>query len=151
VADWIYPHRDLDEPPYADGSRVFRPAVPIIVAVGLPSVLGVIDSGSPASVADATLFDLLGVSVDVDEPLFEIPLMVGGRFARTPVFEVQMWLQPPTAGTEPLAWTLPLGARRGWKLPFGVLLGQRGWFDQFPTRINGASSTVEVDQVSNGA
>lgn len=39
VADWVFPHRDLDEPPYPDGTRVLRPAVPIIVAAGVPAVL----------------------------------------------------------------------------------------------------------------
>lgn len=102
----------------------------------------------PASVADATLFDLLGVDVERDEPLFEIPLSVGGSFSRNPVFEVRMRLQPPTADTKPVEWTLPLGARRGWRLPFGVLLGQRGWFDRFPTRIDSATTTVEVDRNS---
>jgi len=112
-------------------------------------VLGIVDSGSPASVADATLFDLLGVNVDQDEPLFEIPLTVGGRFASTPVYEVRLWLQQPGPGAELLEWSLPLGARRGWKLPFGMLLGQRGWFDRFPTRIDTATSTVEVDRADD--
>jgi hypothetical protein len=114
MTDWIYAHRDLDEPPYPDRSP------------GVPAVLGVLDSGSPASVADATLFDLVGVDIEHDEPLYEIPLTVGGRFRPTPVFGVRLWLQPPEPAGEPLPWTLPLGARLGWKLPFGVLLGQRG-------------------------
>lgn len=107
-------------------------------------MLGVIDSGSPASVADTTLFDLLGVDVEHDEPLVEIPLTVGGRFQPTPAFEVRLMLQHPEPGAEPVAWTLPLGARRGWKLPFGILLGQRGWFDRFPTRIDGSTATVDA-------
>lgn len=149
MTDWIYPHRDLDEPPYPDGSPVLRPVVPVVVSSGLPAVLGVLDSGSPASVADATLFDMLGVDLERDEPLFEIPLTFGGRFAPTPVFEVRLWLQPPAAGAEPVAWRLPLGARRGWKLPFGVLLGQRGWFDRFPTRIDASTSSIEIGRTSD--
>jgi hypothetical protein len=144
VANWIYPHQDLDEAPYPDGSRVLRPVVQLVVAPGIPSVLGVLDSGSPASIADSTLFDRLGVDVDRDEPLYEIPLTVGGRFTPTPVFEVELRLHPLEPGLEPMAWTLPLGARRRWRLPFAVLLGQRGWFDRFPTRIDAFTSTVEV-------
>jgi hypothetical protein len=30
-------------------------------------------------------------------------------------------------------------------LPFAVLLGQRGWFDRFPTRLDATTSTVEID------
>jgi hypothetical protein len=29
-------------------------------------------------------------------------------------------------------------------MPFAVLLGQRGWFDRFPTRIDASACTVEV-------
>ena len=54
-----------------------------------------------------------------------------------------MALQPPGAG-EPIVWRLPLGARPNWRLPCPILLGQRGWFDRFPTRINGSSRSVEV-------
>lgn len=107
-------------------------------------MLGVVDSGSPASVANATLFGELGVDIDRAEPLYGIALTVGGRFTPTPVFEVELWLHPPGPGAEPVAWTLPLGARTNWTLPFGVLLGQRGWFDRFPTRIDAFTSTVEV-------
>jgi hypothetical protein len=144
VTRWVYLHQDLDEPPYPDGSRVLRPAVPLVISPGLPSVLGVLDSGSPASVANAKLFGELGVDIDRTEPLYEIALTVGGRFTPTPVFEVELWLHPPERGAEPVAWTIPLGARKGWTLPFGVLLGQRGWFDRFPTRIDASTSTVEV-------
>ena len=87
ATSWVYPHQDLAEPPYPDGSRVLRPAVPLMVSPGL---------------------------------------------------------HPPGPGVEPVAWTLPLGARENWTLPFGVLLGQRGWFDRFPTRIDASTSTVEV-------
>ena len=144
MTDWTYAHRDLDEPPYPDGSPVLRPAVPVVVSSSVPAVLGVLDSGSPASAADAALLGLLGVNIQRDEPLYEIPLTVGGRFRPTPVFEVRLCLQPPEPDGAPLPWTLPLGARSGWKLPFAVLLGQRGWFDRFPTRIDATSSTVEV-------
>lgn len=144
ATSWVYPHQDLAEPPYPDGSPVLRPAVPLMVSPGLPSVLGVVDSGSPASVANATLFGELGVDIDRAKPLYEIALTVGGRFTPTPVFEVELWLHPPDPGVEPVAWTLPLGARTNWTLPFGVLLGQRGWFDRFPTRIDASTATVEV-------
>jgi hypothetical protein len=56
MTDWVYMHRDLDQPPYPDGSPVLRPAVAVVVSSSLPAVLGVLDFGSPASVADATLF-----------------------------------------------------------------------------------------------
>lgn len=107
MTSWVYFHQDLDEPPYPDGSRVLRPAVPLVVSPGLPSVLEVLDSGSPASVANAKLFGELGVDIDRTEPLYEIALTVGGRFTPTPVFEIELWLHPPGRGTEPFAWSFP--------------------------------------------
>ena len=108
-------------------------------------LLAVVDFLSPISVADARLFDRLGIDTDNDEPLYEVPLTGGGGFGRIPVYAVELLLKPPASSTEPpLPWTLHLGARTGWHLPFAVLLGQRGWFDQFPTTIDGHSTTVEL-------
>jgi hypothetical protein len=47
-------------------------------------------------------------------------------------------------------WTLHLGARNNWHLPFPVLFGQRGWFDQFPTTIDAESTTVDLKQIALG-
>ncbi|TPW15514.1 MAG: hypothetical protein FD127_725 [Acidimicrobiaceae bacterium] len=142
---WEYPHEDLGEPVHVDGSPVLRPVVPLIVTAGMPAVLGVIDSGSPISVANADLFALLGIDIDLDQPAYGIPLSVGGGFERTPVFLVDLELRPPAGIDQANArWSLHLGARRRWRLPFAVLLGQRGWFDSFPTRIDATSSTVEL-------
>ena len=142
---WAYPHQDLGEAVHVDGSAVLRPVVPLIITDAMPAVLGVLDSGSPISVANADLFASLGIDVDIDQPAYEIPLSVGGGFERTPVFLVDLELRPPAGIHEPNArWSLHLGARRRWRLPFAVLLGQRGWFNTFPTRIDATSSTVEL-------
>jgi hypothetical protein len=144
-SSWVYPHQDLGEPLHVDGSPVIRPVVPLVVAPGLPAVLGVLDSGSPVSVANADLFGWLGIDIEHGDPLYEMPLSVGGGFESTPVFEVELRLRPPGDGQAgSIPWRLELGARRRWRLPFAVLLGQRGWFDRFPTRIDATTSTVEI-------
>jgi hypothetical protein len=63
------------------------------------------------------------------------------------VYRVELGLRPPDEQPDQPAieWTLELGARRGWRLPFAVLLGQRGWFDRFPTRLDASTSTIEID------
>jgi hypothetical protein len=144
VAAWTFRHVDLQEPWHPDGTRILRPAVPLLRSPGTAQLVGVIDSGSPISVADARLFGQLGVDVDNDPPLYEVGLTVAGHFARAPVFAVTLWLNPPAGSGAAVSWNLPLVARRGWRLPFAVLLGQRGWFDRFPTRIDAMSCTVEV-------
>ncbi len=142
---WTFPHVSLDEPRLPDGSVIRRPVVPLSARTrSATQMQGVIDSGSPISAANATLFADLGIDIDRDEPVHEVSLTVGGQFARAPVFEVTLWLHPPTPSEEAIAWQLQLVARRGWRLPFAVLLGQRGWFDRFPTRIDATTSVVEV-------
>ncbi len=144
MATWTYRHVDLEESPYPDGAPIMRPVVPLMRAPGTAQLRGVIDSGSPISAANASLFGQFGIDIDTDPPLFELGLTVAGLFARAPVFEVTLWLHPPAPGEEAVSWQLPLVARRSWRMPFAVLLGQRGWFDRFPTRIDGTTSTVEV-------
>lgn len=97
------------------------------------------------SVANADLFGWLGIDIEQAEPVYEMPLSVGGGFETTPVFEVELRLRAPSDGqAESIPWRLELGARRRSRLPFAVLLGQRGWFDRFPTRIDAATSAVEI-------
>lgn len=69
------------------------------MAPGLPAVLGVLVSGSPVSVANADLFGWLGIDIEHADPVYEMPLSVGGGFESTPVFEVELRLRPPGEST----------------------------------------------------
>ncbi len=95
VDRWVYAHRDLGEPSHVDGSPLTRPVVPIEPAAGMAAVLGVLDSGSPISVANAEVFALLGVNIDKDDPVHEVPLSVGRGFEPTPIFQVELRLCGP--------------------------------------------------------
>jgi len=141
---WTYSHLSLDESPHPDGTQILRPIVPLTLAAETTPLTGVVDSGSPISAANAALFGDMGIDIDNDEPLYEVGLTIGGRSARAPVFAVTLWLHPPDPGERAVSWRLPLMARRAWTFPFAVLLGQRGWFDRFPTRIDATSTVVEV-------
>ncbi len=141
---WEFAHQDLGEPPFVDGTAILRPVVPLMLAADLPAVFGVLDSGSPVSVASNDVFRWLGVDPDASPPLYELPLNVGGRFDRTPVFRVRLRLRAPEPSERTFEWSLELAARRRWRLPFAVLLGQRGWFDTFPTRLDASTSSVEL-------
>jgi hypothetical protein len=74
---WRYEHLDLDEPRLPDGTAVRRPVVTVGAPGSLRDYVAVIDSGSPVSVADWRLFPSLGIDIDRDEPLFDVPLGVG--------------------------------------------------------------------------
>ncbi len=110
-------------------------------------MLAVVDSGSPISVAYATLFGRFGIDPALDEPIFEVPLGLGARFARIPIYEVDLLLvPPPNSEADAILWRLHLGARPNWTLPFAVLFGQRGWFDRFPTMIDSSAMNVVVGE-----
>ncbi len=142
---WRYDHLDLDEARLPDGSPVRRPVVTIAVPGSAVNHVAVVDSGSPVSVADAHFFALLGLDIESDQPVFEVSVGVGGAYSKVPVFEVELELRAPLAQSpETVTWRLHLGARRGWRLPFTVLFGQRGWFDRFPTTIDATATTVEL-------
>lgn len=142
---WRYAHQHLGEPPLPDGQPILRPIVTVAVSNHPQVLLAVVDSGSPISVADATLFSRFGIDLAVDEPLFEVPLRLGGGFGRIPIYEVELLLVAPS-GSEAAAipWRLHLGARANWTLPFTILLGQRGWFNRYPTTIDIDSTRVET-------
>jgi hypothetical protein len=107
--------------------------------------LAVVDSGSPISVADAQLFEWLGVDLLTAQPLYEVPLSLGSNFNRIRMYEVELSLRPPDdVDASVVKWKLHLGARPNWKLPFAVLFGQQGWFDRFPTTIDGTQTTVHT-------
>jgi hypothetical protein len=108
-------------------------------------MLGVLDSGSPVSVANADLFRWLGIDIDQAEPVYEMPLSVGGGSSRHP-YSMSNYSsgRQPTGRSSRFPWRLQLGARRRWRLPFAVLLGQPGWFERFPTRIDRSTSTIEI-------
>jgi hypothetical protein len=142
---WWYEHRDLGEAILPDGAAVKRPVVTVGVPGYVSEYLAVVDSGSPISVAHAGLFRLLGIDPTIDPPLYVVPLGIGGGSGAVPVFDVELELRPPAGETTlPIRWHCHLGARSSWRLPFAVLLGQRGWFDQFPSTIDAFGTGVDL-------
>lgn len=103
--------------------------------------LGVIDTGSPVSVTSIGVLRRAGVDVDAD-PLMEVPLGLGGRFDRVPVFGLSVGLLSPDLSTIE-RWNLQIACLRVWNFGFDILLGQRGWFDTFTTTFGEDRFAVE--------
>lgn len=142
---WRYAHRDLSEPHLLDGSPILRPCVEVTTGVATHAYVGVVDSGSPISVADPAFVAEAGVDLARTEPVMEIPLGMGAAFAQVPLFEIRLSLLPPEHLAElPITWSLLVAARGSWRFPFAVLLGQRGWFNRFPTTVDATHTTVHL-------
>lgn len=139
---WVYPLRALGEAPFPDGTSIVRPAVPFLVAGHEQVHLGVVDSGSPLTVTSRDVALRAGIDINSTAPLLEVPLGLGARFDRLPVFMFELELQPPS-GTDGFRWSLPMAVQSSWRFPFEVLFGQRGWFDTFTTTFGAAGVAVE--------
>jgi len=139
---WVYPWRALGEAPFPDGTSIVRPAVPFLVAGHEQVHLGVVDSGSPLTVTSRDVAVRAGIDITSTAPLMEVPLGLGARFDRLPVFMFELELQPPS-GTDGFRWTLPMAVQSRWRFPFEVLFGQRGWFDSFTTTFGPGHLAVE--------
>jgi hypothetical protein len=144
VSTWTYEHRDLDEPHLPDGLPILRPCVEVSVRTDAV-YLGVVDSGSPITVADPAFVTEAGIDLERGRPVMEVPLGLGPAFGHVPLYEIELDLLPPIGLDEPpRRWRLLVGAQPRWRLPFTILFGQRGWFDQFPTTIGASDITVHL-------
>jgi hypothetical protein len=128
----------------ADGLPIRRPCV-----LASPAGLGiahvaVVDSGSPITVADPAFLTAAGIDPVADEPAMTVPLTMGGSFSLLPMYDIDVELMPPNDAEEPFRWRAFVGLRSPWRHPFALLLGQRGWFDTFPTTISVGHTTVQL-------
>lgn len=94
-SSWRYPHVDLGERPLPDGSAIRRPCVTVASERSGIAHIGVVDSGSPISVADPAFLVHLGIDLSNQAPVMEIALGMGASFGAVPLFEVEMALLPP--------------------------------------------------------
>ena len=144
---WRYKHADLGEPSLPNGVPVLRPAVTVCGRLIPQSLIAVVDSGSPISVADSRLFPKLGVDIDQTTPLYSVPLGIAGTSGSVPVFAIELGLMSPHDNPgQPIWWHLEIGAIANWRLPFHILLGQHGWFDTFTTKIDGGTTSVQISK-----
>lgn len=72
----------------------------------------------------------------------EVPLGLGARFERLPIYETRLTLLAPNRHAM-RTWTLSLAIARSWHFGFDVLLGQQGWFDTFTTTFGQDRFAVE--------
>ena len=82
-----YGHRYLGEEALPDGQPVLRPMVTVGAPGWAEEYESLADAGSPISIANSELFGKLGIDLSVDEPLYVVPMGIGGVFARIAVFE----------------------------------------------------------------
>lgn len=144
---WRYPHADFDEAPFPDGPRVLRPAVRIATTGRTRFATGMIDSGSPITIASPGLLSDCGVDIQAP-PIMTVPLRLGSAAGEVTVHRVELELGEPPPGDGRVRWAALVASRSPWIFRFDVLLGVRGWFDRFATTIDATHTTVDLGAVS---
>lgn len=127
---WLYPYT-VDEAAVRDGRDVLRPIVPIRVIGPHDEVYDVdalVDSGSDHVLVAPWLARAL--RIPTPEPGEDFLLGVGGERQWVRMATAGLVLRHPEADTG-IGWEAPVGAVTHWPAWFGVLLGQRGFFDRF--------------------
>lgn len=131
---WVFPY--VTEPGQESSpDPPIRPAVAVSLVAPdgteSPKFLALVDSGSERTLAGPGLGRLAQPSYA--EPPHQMTLRIGGA-PRTTVFgEVILRLYEHLSVDEPplVQWSAEVGFFKQWEPPWAVLLGQRGFFDQF--------------------
>ena len=144
---WVYPYLESPhgERRHVGGQPVIRPVLPITVAGDageVARVFALLDTGSERTLAAPGLARQIGVSPDPDR---RIALGIGGATRAVRFADVTFRLWPIDQPSEPIEWQAEVGFIEEWKPPWGVLLGQAGFFDQFTVTFGRLAFAVAVE------
>jgi hypothetical protein len=143
---WVFPYgEDLVSRTSAVTDRVIlRPFVTVaMVGQEEQSVLALVDSGSEHTLSGMGFARLTGVEPD---PNTETVLGVGGAWRTARFADVTLRLGPRDAPPkEHLEWQAPVGFFTQWEPPWGLLLGQVGFFDRFTVTMSRLSQALALE------
>ena len=145
---WVFPYvEDLVSRTSAVTNRtILRPATKVtMVAREEQSVLALVDSGSEHTLSGMGLARVIDADPDPDR---ELVLGVGGAWRKARFTEITLRLDAPEASrNERLEWEATVGFFTQWEPPWGLLLGQVGFFDHFTVTMNRISQAFALEAV----
>jgi hypothetical protein len=135
---WAFPYIE-DKPNfgfYQEGEPVLRPAAeiqllgPAVTPDTAPRVAALIDSGSERTIAAPWLARAIGVEPD---PSSEITVSIGQRPRKVRFADAMLRISPFAADPfeSHYEWQAYIGFFDHWEPTWGLLLGQRGFFEEF--------------------
>ena len=133
--------------------RAYPPATDVVLRPVLEvGVVGPDDEVTAAALVDTGSENVLaapGIARAVGAiPRHEtqIELGIGGRSREVRFADVQLRLLPPKGiQSPPVEWTAEVGFFTQWEPPWSLVLGQRGFFDQFTVTIHRGARAVAVE------
>jgi len=147
---WIYPYV---EDPHSSGiyepdNIVLRPVLeiellgPAITANdNPPRVAALVDSGAERTFAAPWLARAIGADIR-NAPAIRVGL--GGSTRRVQFAQATLRLSSPDLATA-IEWQADVGFIDAWEPPWGLLLGQRGFFDQFTVTLSRYAQAFAVE------
>lgn len=149
---WVYPY--VEDPHssgvYGPDDVVLRPVLEVeLLGPGLEAddpplrVAELVDSGAERTFAAPWLARVIGIDLH-DAP--EITVGLGGGSRRVQFAEVTLRLIAP-GDTTAMEWQADVGFIASWEPPWGLLLGQRGFFDRFTVTLNRYAQGFAVEDV----
>lgn len=140
---WVYPYT-VDEAPEREGRHVWRPIVPVEVACDPPvRVDALVDSGCEYIVLSPFIARALQEPMPNEHEGFV--LGVGGENRRVRPTHIRLRLLSPNA-EEHYEWEAPAVVISEWRPWFSILLGQRGFFDQFTLTFHRHVGALAVEE-----
>jgi hypothetical protein len=145
---WVFPYvEDPDTRPHRSGERpVLRPALELTL-VGSSgerqTVLALVDSGSEHTLAAPFLARAIQAKPD---PSRELIVGIGGGPRQVRFTDVLLRISPPGAGPDEFEeWQTEVGFFTEWLPPWGVILGQVGFFDHFTISMSRYSQALAME------
>ncbi len=145
---WIFPYGEdvVSRTSKVVDRLILRPFLPVsIVGLEEQRVLALVDSGAEHTLSGQGFARLIGVEPDPDRAL---TLGVGGAWRIAHFADVTLRLSPPGAPpTEFVEWHTQVGFFTQWEPPYGLLLGQIGFFDHFTVTMSRHSQALAIESV----
>lgn len=143
---WVFPYHD--DPAVAGEPRLGRAVLRPLVQCRLSAreanerTWALIDSGSEYTLAMRWVAQVVGVEPDKDR---EIVLGIGGENVRVRFADITLHLGPMSHSEgDWVEWQAEVGFVERWRASWPVLLGQRGFFDQFTVTMNRSAQALAI-------
>jgi hypothetical protein len=143
---WVFPYQD--DPAVAGEPRLGRAVLRPLVECRLSAremnerTWALVDSGSEYTLAMRWVAQVIGVEPDENR---EIILGIGGESIRVRFADVNLHLGPrDRPEDEWMEWRAEIGFVEHWRASWPVVLGQRGFFDQFTVTMNRGTQAFAV-------
>jgi hypothetical protein len=145
---WAFPYTEdvVSRTSAVTERTILRPAMKVtMVGREEQSVLALVDSGSEHTLSGMGLARVIDADPDPDR---EMVLGVGGAWRKARFAEITLRVDAPDGfPDEHLEWEATVGFFTQWEPPWGLLLGQIGFFDHFTVTMNRVSQAFALEAV----